>query len=306
MKTKLILVLAMIMVIGALSAQSYYNMQYTWQEIEAAITALRDTIPGVIENKLDNGVKNIQIEANSGINILVDMPVAGAPENSAHGYMFALDGSPIITLSAPTVDGDSIGTGRVTINTETPDPGYALTISGMAIADRWDVSGADFAEYFGTAATLPLGISVVIDRGRIREASYGEVPFGVTSSGAGFVGNTGRASAPILMSAVGDTLFQDVQYCLVTREIPFTGKSKSVWMPLEKVKEIPEKAEIVTRKVAIKNPEYGKEYIQRRNDPGYQLVGLIGQIPIRKGQIVDPQWVFIRELDQECDLWLVK
>jgi len=306
MKTKILALSIMIALWVGVSAQNYYNMQYTWQEIEAAITALRDTIPGQIAGKLDNGVRNIQIDANSGVNILVDMPISNAPEGSEHGYMFAMDGYSVLRLASATADGDTITGGYVSINTETPDPGYALTVSGYAIADRWDVAGADFAEYFATQTTWPIGVAVVIDHEQIREAMAGEYPIGITSAGAGFVGNTGRPASPIAISAVGDTLYEDVQYVLVERVIPHTGITKTAWVPASKVKELPENPKLKTIREAVKNPDYAKEYVQRRNDPNYQLVGLIGQIPLRKNQTPNPNWIYIRELDKECDLWLVK
>jgi hypothetical protein len=56
------------------------------------------------------------------------------------------------------------------------------------------------------------------------------------------------------------------------------------------------------------NPEYDetKEYIPREKRPEWNCVGLLGQLPLRKGQPVAPAWVKIKDLSEEVELWLVK
>ncbi len=56
------------------------------------------------------------------------------------------------------------------------------------------------------------------------------------------------------------------------------------------------------------NPEYDetKEYIPREKRPEWNCVGLLGQIPLRKGQPVAPTWVKIKDISNEVELWLVK
>lgn len=56
------------------------------------------------------------------------------------------------------------------------------------------------------------------------------------------------------------------------------------------------------------NPEYDdtKEYVSRNKRPEWNCVGLIGQIPLRKGQPVAPTWVKIRDISDDVEMWLVK
>jgi len=56
------------------------------------------------------------------------------------------------------------------------------------------------------------------------------------------------------------------------------------------------------------NPEYDEtlEYIPREERPEWNAVGLLGQLPLRKGQPVAPSWVKIRDISDEVELWLVK
>jgi hypothetical protein len=56
------------------------------------------------------------------------------------------------------------------------------------------------------------------------------------------------------------------------------------------------------------NPEYDKtkEYIPREKRPEWNCVGLLGQLPLRKGQPAAPTWVKIKKISKDVELWLVK
>jgi hypothetical protein len=56
------------------------------------------------------------------------------------------------------------------------------------------------------------------------------------------------------------------------------------------------------------NPEYDetKEYIPREQRPEWNCVGLLGQLPLRKGQPVAPTWIKIKDISKDVELWLVK
>ncbi|HRY83287.1 MAG TPA: peptidase G2 autoproteolytic cleavage domain-containing protein, partial [Candidatus Cloacimonadota bacterium] len=290
-----------------LTAQTYYQLQYSWEEIDAAVTSVRDSFPAQISAKLDAQVSHIELPANPGVPTIINLSINGAPLDSDHGYIFAIDSLSVLRLQAHTTDGSDTDAMSVTIGPSEPDPDYSLTVAGPAIASRWDVAGADFAEYFEASAPIPLGTAVVIDRGLVRPALPGEKPVGITSSGAGFIGNSGRPDSPWLTSALGDTLYQVVQYVQISREVKFpTPQTKDFWVPADKLESIPKDAPIQIRTLPIKNPDFGKTYIPHRHNPNMVLVGLIGQIPLRVGQATSPSWFFIKSLDKDTDLWLVK
>jgi hypothetical protein len=56
------------------------------------------------------------------------------------------------------------------------------------------------------------------------------------------------------------------------------------------------------------NPDYDetKEYIPREKRPEWNCVGLLGQLPLRKGQPVAPTWIKIKDISKAVELWLVK
>jgi hypothetical protein len=66
--------------------------------------------------------------------------------------------------------------------------------------------------------------------------------------------------------------------------------------------------EFVTRERPQLNPDYdeSKEYVPRDQRPEWNCVGLLGQLPLRKGQPVAPTWVKIKDISEEVELWLVK
>jgi hypothetical protein len=63
-----------------------------------------------------------------------------------------------------------------------------------------------------------------------------------------------------------------------------------------------------TVKVPKLNPQYDatQTYIPRQDRPEWNCVGLLGQLPLLKGQPVALTWVKIREISAEVELWLVK
>ena len=56
------------------------------------------------------------------------------------------------------------------------------------------------------------------------------------------------------------------------------------------------------------NPKYDpkREYVPRDQRPEWNIVGLVGQIPLRKGQPTAPGWVKLKDIDKDVELWLVK
>ena len=66
--------------------------------------------------------------------------------------------------------------------------------------------------------------------------------------------------------------------------------------------------EFVTVEQPKINPEYDetKEYIPRSERPEWCCVGLLGQLPLRKGKPVAPTWGKIKDLSDKVELWLIK
>ncbi len=66
--------------------------------------------------------------------------------------------------------------------------------------------------------------------------------------------------------------------------------------------------EFVTKQRPKLNPEYDEshEYVSREERPEWNCVGLLGQLPLARGQPVAPTWVKIKDISKEVELWLVR
>lgn len=64
----------------------------------------------------------------------------------------------------------------------------------------------------------------------------------------------------------------------------------------------------LTKKRPKLNPDYNEsqEYIPREKRPEWNCVGLLGQLPLLKGQPVAPTWVKISDISDKVELWLIK
>ena len=64
----------------------------------------------------------------------------------------------------------------------------------------------------------------------------------------------------------------------------------------------------VTKERPKLNPAYdeSKEYVPRERRPEWNCVGLLGKLPLRKGQPVAESWIKMKDLPDEVELWLVK
>ena len=150
---------------------------------------------------------------------------------------------------------------------------------GNAYADgSWNGGGADYAEYFewsdgNTSSEDRRGISVVLDGDKIREATSGEDPIGVISANP---------------SVVGDA--DDLQW-------------KNKYLRTEYGSfDLDENGE---QKL---NPDYNseQEYVSRENRPEWDIVGLMGKLRIRKGQVTGSRWIKMRDVSANVEEWLVR
>ena len=66
--------------------------------------------------------------------------------------------------------------------------------------------------------------------------------------------------------------------------------------------------EFITIEKPKLNPDYDstRTYVQRSDRPEWCCVGLLGQLPLRKGNPVASGWVKMKDLSDKAELWLVK
>ncbi len=192
-----------------------------------------------------------------------------------------------------------------------------LTVKGITRINK-----SDFAELFESSGgkEIPEGTSVVFTRGgKIRAAKKDEVPFGIVTKNPGIVGNSYTEwpdkylrdeFGHKLMEEVGEE--EDPETLEELDELAETGISEEersengisdntdMNEPMAKTKQKAMKPKI--------NPKYDAsiKYITREEREEWNIVGLVGQLRLKKGQPVAPNWVKIKDISDKVELWLVK
>jgi len=174
--------------------------------------------------------------------------------------------------------------------------------------------GADFAEMFESldGKEIKAGTSVINEGDKIRPAKKGETPIGVISENPTIVGNIGGGDADsewtgkYLKDDKGNYIMEKAEYWSC-RKNKKTGVSKEK----RKMKEIgsdlagwsDEKTPMKGAKKTMKerrkvNPGWNKDQkcLSRKDRDEWNVVGLVGRVPILKGQPVSKNWIKLKEL----------
>lgn len=212
------------------------------------------------------------------------------------------------------------------------DPEFNFSGDGNGTCDgSWTGGGADYAEYFEVAdpgymlSRMP-GVTVSMIDGKVQPAKPGDTIVGVTRpKGPGRIGaiignNPLNWHGKYEVDDFGRYTMETVD--TVTWEeiivLPPTGDDgtektakKQHSYEIDKVPEgvvVPAdaKREPIERRKASGKFDPKREYRQRSERDEWALIGLVGQVPVLKGQPVDPRWIKMREISPEVDLWLLR
>ena len=204
---------------------------------------------------------------------------------------------------------------------------HAMKGDGTIVADgAYDSSGADYAEYFESkdGSAISVGTTVRLDGDKIVSCSIGDTPIGVIrpKNSSATVGNTAtfRWAEKYLKDDYGG--FQMEQHTITTWDVSgsedATGGIVTIQHHTDRIPSdvtVPSDAEIISteedgsplmrRKL---NPKYTSSltYVSREDRDEWNIVGLLGQIPITKGQPTGSQWVKMRDISDTVELWYVK
>ena len=150
---------------------------------------------------------------------------------------------------------------------------------GQSYADgSWNGGGADYAEYFewedGNLNNEDRrGLSVVLINDKIKIAEEGDLPIGVISGNPSIVGDDSpmKWTKKYLRDDYGSYIRDE------------DGDR-------------------------ILNPDYDpdQEYVSRENRPEWAIVGLMGKLRLRKGQVIDAGWTKMKDISENVEEWLVK
>ena len=160
----------------------------------------------------------------------------------------------------------------------TSDPVFRVQGDGLVFADgAYSGAGADYADYFEWEDGNPnnedrVGCSVVLTTdGKIQIAEKNQNPIGVISGRPSVAGNAAADSW-------SDKFLKDEFH----RYILENGKK-------------------------VINPNYDPnvEYTPRPDRPEWDAVGLVGRLPVKKGQVISALWTKIRDISDSVEEWLI-
>tara|TARA_R110000744_G_scaffold132060_1_gene240264 strand:- start:237 stop:3101 length:2865 start_codon:yes stop_codon:yes gene_type:complete len=236
------------------------------------------------------------------------------------------------THGATNYAGFTLITGRETANTDDVFAAYSagqMRIEFDAIGNGYfdggaDLGNADYAEYFEWADGNPdnedrRGYSVVLTTdGKMRIATSEDDTadfLGIVSVEAAIVGDSAWAAwtGKYERDRFGQKVFED--YDLLCWG-PYDEDAKSyktqttlqAMIDAGREADIPEDAITVTKRRQKLSANYDpdREYIARKDRIEWQAIGLMGKLPLIKGQPTAPQWRKLFDLNDEVEMWLVR
>ena len=186
---------------------------------------------------------------------------------------------------------------------------------------------ADYAEFFEWAdgnlnAEDRVGCSVVVAAGgKIRLATPEDSSsdlLGVVSGTGAVIGNSAELywAKRFLYDNYGRRIMEDREVYTWTEEQPDPENPTGPPIQVEQVvyadetdqASIPATAKMVVHTFPKENPDWDKnqEYVSREQRPEWAIIGLLGQIWVRKGQKIKPSWISLGQSNEDAELWLVK
>ncbi len=216
-------------------------------------------------------------------------------EAGANGQLYSTTGSDVVGVRAYLSNSSytssaihaavntSAGTGFLLYSGDSSGPTRQFDVNGTGTirCEGGAIGGSvDYAEFFESidGKEIPLGTTVVIDNGKVRKAIEGESPFGVVSSTEGHGGASHNWHKRYLKGDYNEPIYED---------------------------------DGVTLK---ENPNYNPEgydeegyaiYTPRRKRAEWNSIGLLGQVPITKGEIVSPSWTKMYKISDTVDMYYI-
>ena len=218
----------------------------------------------------------------------------------------------------------------ITSGEDPDDIQHYLRGDGEAYADAsWNASGADYAEYFESkdGSKIAVGTTVKLDGDKIVVCESGDSPLGVVRP-QGCSSNIGNAAGvkwqgKYLKDDYGSYIKEEytVTEWIVTDS---DGDNKDIKYQTDKIPSdvtVPNDATVTsTEKDGSKlmrkklNPDFVENvdedgsqiYSPREERDEWHIVGLLGQIPITKGQPMADNWIKMKDVSDTVEMYLVK
>ena len=199
------------------------------------------------------------------------------------------------------------------------DEEFLVRGDGYVQADG-SISGGhgDYAEYFEskTGEAIPVGTTVKLDGDKVVACSESDTPMGVIrpNGSAHIVANDAwnKWYNKYLCTDFGAYIFEEYT------ATEWTVDEEKHSYPTDS---IPADLTVPADAVVITQDEDGNKLMRRKENPDYDdslnyvsreerdewvIVGLLGQIPITKGQPTATNWIKMRDISETVEMWFVK
>jgi hypothetical protein len=219
-------------------------------------------------------------------------------------------------------------------NNSDSNTAFSMRNDGNAYADgTWNNNGADYAEFFESLTGQPIdvGATVVLENNKVREATHQDPASAIIgvvrpkepSKASMVVGNTAwnKWTDAYLTDDFGRYILeyhdviewdevvegengstQTVSHSYESHAIP-----DGIIVPSDAiVKTLNQKGQRFYH--YKKNPDYdpSREYISREERPEWLIVGLIGQVPVLKGQPIGDRWIKMRDISSSVEEYMIR
>jgi hypothetical protein len=206
----------------------------------------------------------------------------------------------------------------------TADTEHIMRGDGALLSDVAVTVPADYAELFEWADGNPqderrVGLTVVLDGDKIRLSRADDDPrdiLGVISAEPGFCGNAhwDRWQGKYLRDEYGRVRWemQDQVYWgrgetgeegkrRMKLRSQLTERDWAAFREEDDVEEVRELAKVL-------NPDFdpARKYVPRIERPEWDPVGLLGQVPVRDGQVTGDRWRMMRKMAPGIAMWMVR
>jgi len=198
---------------------------------------------------------------------------------------------------------------------------------GVSSDSGFTTPAADYAEYFesSTGESSEIGRSVVLDGGKIRyynaETDSAENIMGVTrpkldSQNSGFVGNAAWShwQGKYLTDDWGVYVYETTTVWEWSVETE-TGSETCSAYERDKLAEDsswtpPAGAVSSSQSVRKLNPDYDESldsgYQARDSRDEWWLIGLLGQVPVKSGEPVNPRWIKMKDISAAVEYYYIR
>ena len=209
-----------------------------------------------------------------------------------------------------------------------PDVEFYVDASGDAAGESSYGTGADYAEYFETkdGKSIAVGTTVKLDGDKVVACEDGDTPVGVIRPRKGAsncVGNTAwsRWHKKYLRDDYGGYLSEShtiTEWVEIEKDGQGDDREKTVFYHTDRIPEdiTPPDSAVVKTKDGdgsaftrrVLNPDYdeNKSYVTREDRDEWVVVGLLGQVPVTKGQPVSSSWIKMKDISDTVEMYFVK